>query len=1534
MSKQSFDDSSNLVDIPALTDGDEKKCDASGNTSDLQPDLLSFDDPEPSDLKEHLDKPKSKKSKAKRLFKRAKSPISGAFNKTKKEFEKLSNLPKHHYSSSPKSPTKSPSKENLTEEYSKLEKKLSEKTSEEWLQFQQMQDRIQQSLHKTKSTLSKLSSESEDNEGIQSKPLTTRWTGFEDDSGLEPEVIDTSLNPRISITGANDSELKDSSDLVDTGTDENILIDTTDESSLIDTGFIDTNPLTPTKAFPIHSPNMDDNLMDDSVMSEHENLKESLTKPPLKLPTGEIFTKKISSDDMLGLMDNSEQNSMTDQEVHGDVAQPIDDLDSFFGGETSEKHNSVGHEENSDSILTGYTFTSSGEKVAVDNDILMFEKPLSEIVKTSKPNVKPSDQVPIIRPPSRGEPRIPDVRAPKRDEGELFSLDDDTDLTPVQPMQDSQQGQQFDQREGHKSEPVLPMFVEPLQPVKPTPKPTEKDQAVPQVDEFAVFDRQSQCQSATPTSFLDEFASFDPIKSDTYTSSNIMQSSTSPVNVNVTGSTSNAPMFGSSPQTGGSAYGSMPSSSLDIFSKIKMMSSGSQPVSPARRKVPEKPKDHFGFVKKALKPGEKEDNEEEDGYKPLATLSKKKESEELKSDIDEADDGNAVNNPFLSGSFNQTEVQNISTINAAELFGLEPGTAHIDSGIDDFFASSSDSRTQNDAELAKDQAKGWVDPTAADIVDFGADLDTDTAWDDSHIPVEKKPTVCVWGGEQEAVLVDRGEDSNPFQDDFSKFDEVPALQGTGEAANPFMITDNVEVNVSTANPFFDFGDDKTDDTDGRPDLVGGKAHPATLSDSESFFLDSVADTKQGVEAIDDVFDPFNVTSKSSSSDQNQDSSNAENSESLDHFSSVAASGDKQLAKPSDDDDHSFMLDIKPVTSEKLKTDSLPIAPAIAPPPKAPKSPQPPRINPFDRESPAEEDFAQFDVKDKQKEKDGEKPKEQNEERLPTSMSMESETTTEEEDENLEPLEPFLPECDRDSFKLMLRYPTKKKIAGNRYWKNVCVKIEKQKDGIQIRVLNDARDALPIQELLLQPCYSLSDISLQQYDQYGKIHTCKLQYVFYKERVGIKTERITPAIVKLKKRSEKPKATMILDHSPQVSELLKFGSLDKSEITEFVRKLEDVFMHLEAQREKTLTYTKDEITAEVHDEYYAELDKEGKVTFQKARMRVFVLAFLTGMPVVEIGLNDRRRKGKEVVGRCDIIPIKTEEWIRLENVEFHCSVDRDEFEKTNNIKFRPLDACQFELMRYRVRLRENKELPLQLTIQQIIKNRKCEVRCDLLVTGYHSYSKKHGQFPCEDIEVRFPIPEVWIYMFRYERRFGYGSVHSAARKPGKIKGLERLTMMAQGNLNQALMEADVGTAKYEHVYRAIVWRIPRLPIRNQGAYTSHLFRLKLELGPHDEFPESFETHTSVSFTMPCSTVSQSQIRSIAVTNQNPPEKWVRSSASYEYRIEIEHLDEYPELMAIGSVYKEAARPSLKPEEEEKEERDPRLAQSDSDSSDSD
>ena len=105
--------------------------------------------------------------------------------------------------------------------------------------------------------------------------------------------------------------------------------------------------------------------------------------------------------------------------------------------------------------------------------------------------------------------------------------------------------------------------------------------------------------------------------------------------------------------------------------------------------------------------------------------------------------------------------------------------------------------------------------------------------------------------------------------------------------------------------------------------------------------------------------------------------------------------------------------------------------------------------------------------------------------------------------------------------------------------------------------------------------------------------------------------------------------------------------------------------------------------------------------------------------------------------------------------------------------------------------------------------------EVVVTGYYSSSRRAAQTPCEDIQIRFPLPEPWIYLFRVERRFKYGSVHSATRRPGRIKGLERLTQLAQGILPPSLIEVTAGLAKYEHVFKAIVWRIDQLPERNEG-----------------------------------------------------------------------------------------------------------------------
>ena len=448
---------------------------------------------------------------------------------------------------------------------------------------------------------------------------------------------------------------------------------------------------------------------------------------------------------------------------------------------------------------------------------------------------------------------------------------------------------------------------------------------------------------------------------------------------------------------------------------------------------------------------------------------------------------------------------------------------------------------------------------------------------------------------------------------------------------------------------------------------------------------------------------------------------------------------------------------------------------------------------------------------------------------PPAMSSESSVDM---DVELEPLDPFHPQWQGDGWNLFLRQPTKKKLASQRYWKPVYVRIIPNNQGVlSVKIFQNKDSKDIIQSLDLQSCYTLCNMGLQQYDQYGKCHTIKIQYVFYRERVGVKAERITPTLGDLvrvrdfsfkgfKDLVHRPKATMILDKAPQASELLKFGSLIYDDFRTFVRQLEDGLFCMKSGRANAVhQYTKDEITCDIVDEYYVEIDSDGHITFHKARIRVFCLAFLTGMPWVEVGINDKKRQGREVVGRKDIIPIKTEEWIRTENVELHSSVQVPDWEKEKVLRFRPLDACHYEIMRFRSRPKINKELPLQIRVQWIQSGRRVEIRSDIVIPGYYTHSRRASQTPCEDIQIRIPIPEPWIYLFRVEKRFKYGSLHSTRRKPGKIKGLERITQVAQSMLPPSLIEVSSGSAKYEHIFQSLVWRISRLPERNEGEYFS-------------------------------------------------------------------------------------------------------------------
>lgn len=273
------------------------------------------------------------------------------------------------------------------------------------------------------------------------------------------------------------------------------------------------------------------------------------------------------------------------------------------------------------------------------------------------------------------------------------------------------------------------------------------------------------------------------------------------------------------------------------------------------------------------------------------------------------------------------------------------------------------------------------------------------------------------------------------------------------------------------------------------------------------------------------------------------------------------------------------------------------------------------------------------------------------------------------------------------WEMQLRQPNKKKITGQRFWKKIFVRLVVQNDVPVVQLLNQAGDKQPFQELPLQPSYSVSEIGAQQYDQFGKIFTMKLQYIFYKERPGVrpgqvtKAERITNKLTKFAQYaiagdyegvkefgSDLKKLGLPVEHAPQSSQLFKIGSMNYEDMKQFSVCIEEALFKLPALRERALTYKMEEVQVTAVDEITVEQDYEGKILKQIARVRLFFLAFLTGMPTIELGVNDMWRQGKEVVGRHDIIPVATEEWIRLEAVEFHSVVNQQEYERTRTIKW--------------------------------------------------------------------------------------------------------------------------------------------------------------------------------------------------------------------------------------------------------------------------
>ncbi|KAH9632814.1 hypothetical protein HF086_016295 [Spodoptera exigua] len=904
--------------------------------------------------------------------------------------------------------------------------------------------------------------------------------------------------------------------------------------------------------------------------------------------------------------------------------------------------------------------------------------------------------------------------------------------------------------------------------------------------------------------------------------------------------------------------------------------------------------------------------------------------------------------------------------------------------ISNVFSSTIDSKADTVAPMDCSEPQIEEASATCNTSPFGDALKDDFSAQSASIDVERNPfentidsvdvvaqlpeAVDIFGVKSDDVVMTSS--NEVFNNAKENIFEISSISGTGEIpSDPFHSATN-ETNVMALNPSEALDRQAESAFD-----VSGMSPSATAdwgAPTEVTMQDVFPSSQDAFDAFSAKFDATAANNLNTGAWGDDSSAEAAPSgfeaEAFDPFLSMGAPPppaatprlDHQASRDSVDD--TFSVFIRPKDSEAGGEEGA--VPVLAPPPRPQALPESPRANPFDKSGFEERRDPVFErgEGDAGSEGEGEGP--------PTPLFDEDVS---------QPLEDFpRTKYTGPGWEMHLRQPNKKKITGQRFWKKIFVRVALVGDNPVVQLYNSAADKEPFQELPLQACYSVSDIGAQQFDQFGKIFTVKLQYVFYKERPGVrpgqvtKAERITNKLSQFAAYaiqgdyqgvkefgSDLRKLGLPVEHAPQLRDLrltrvalAAFFHTTSAVITDVVVGASNVCRvvgvaavqagvagvrgrqavqllrgggavpprraprprpHLQdgggtqpspsdtgPTSTAVLTACALQVQITAVDELYVEQDAEGSVLKQIARVRLFFLGFLSGMPDVELGVNDLRRQGKEVVGRHDIIPVVTEEWIRVEDAEFHACVQPEEFANTQIIKFKPPDACYIELMRFRVRPPKNRELPLQLKAVWCVTGNKVrptpptlptlgmskvELRADVLVPGFAS--RKLGQVPCEDVAVRFPIPDCWIYLFRVEKHFRYGSVKSAHRRTGKIKGIERF-LGAVDTLQESLIEVTSGQAKYEHQHRAIVWRMPRLPKEGQGAYTTHNLVCRMALTSYDQVPAELASHAFVEFTMPATQVSHMTVRSVSLQDHDgdPPEKYVRYLARHEYIVGIE------------------------------------------------
>lgn len=504
---------------------------------------------------------------------------------------------------------------------------------------------------------------------------------------------------------------------------------------------------------------------------------------------------------------------------------------------------------------------------------------------------------------------------------------------------------------------------------------------------------------------------------------------------------------------------------------------------------------------------------------------------------------------------------------------------------------------------------------------------------------------------------------------------------------------------------------------------------------------------------------------------------------------------------------------------------------------------------------------------------------------------------------------LLPEVEivesRISWDVYMRFPPTKRTMSNRKWVPIHVKLNcDQVDNPLVKLYYTSKAQDPFRTVSLashQMQVSKPKLQAHYSDEgqvLGKLHAVKLMVVHYKEK-----QTFSP-------RRSLTRNASGFKHACRGKQSIKFGFTVHDDVMSFCKATRDAMFSVhkripkskEEEHNTTVKYhSRDELLIDVHDELQAIVQESGVMEACKVRVHFFASSFLSGDPMAKITINDRKMEGKEVVRREDIIPTSLDGWIDIRDPEFHESCTQDSYEEGGNsdvgsCTFYPPDACKFELLRFATSYAET-ELPVIVKSSITVKGARLQLRCILRMSGNHSANKDPlTQIACEDVMVRFPVPDEWGQFFRVDGRFRNHSVK--AKRAAK----QRRRPSAEAGVT---MEASVGIAKYERAYRAIVWRMPRLPEKNAVQNTPRVFTCRIELNsdrdlerlrtPEDNAETKGDGYRGgldskyrwceVEYTMPGPTASNVCVRSVSLPNTDRAEKFVSYQSHYFYKVGV-------------------------------------------------